>query len=101
MTWEQKLQAMNALEPVGLHMRKPGDWYTRQGRVDLGGDGMLSTIGAGGATPEEAVESLWERMTTLTPGMYIVVGAGSDDRKHVRWNGFMWEELPREKIKAA
>lgn len=101
MTWEQKLQAMNALGPVDVRMRKPRDWYTTQGRVDIGGDGMLSSVGGCGETPELAVEARWEAMTVLPPGKYIVVAAGSDDRKHVLWNGFMWEELPREKSRVA
>lgn len=97
MTWEQKLAAMNALGTVALHMRKPGDWYTTQSRVDVGDGYTLTSIMGSGATPEAAVEDRWRATTEIQAAQFIAINAGHADRKHVRWNGFMWEDVPREK----
>ena len=97
MNWEQKLDALNSIAECQLLMRKPGDWYVLQ-RAEIGGDGCLSGRYGNGATPEEAVEAHWMRLVTeLDPKLYIVTKSFTDQRKHWRWNGFMWRELPIEK----
>lgn len=99
MTWEQKLQALQALiGPLDtcLGMRHPGNWYVRQRGVEIGGDGMLTGPSVSGQTPEKAVEAYWNRLTELKPNFYIVTNAMSTtERRQVRWNGFMWEDVPK------
>ena len=95
LTWEQKLEALQCLGDVCLRMRKPGDWYVSASGREIGGDGCLVGEFGNGTTPEEAVEDEWMRYVTELPlGRYIVLGAFSDNRRHVRWNGFMWQDIP-------
>lgn len=92
MNWEQKLYALNALAEAKLLMRKPGDWYVSQS-AEIKNGAVLEGSYGNVASPEEAVEDHWETLTRLAPGQYIVVRAFRDDRKAVRWNGFMWEAV--------
>lgn len=95
MNWEQKLAAIQALGDTSLRMRKPGDWYVSSTRMEIGGDGMLSGEYGNGRTPEEAVEEHWRIYTNLPPGKFIVIGAYTDKRRQVRWNGYMWEDIAK------
>lgn len=95
MTWEQKLAAINALADSSLKMRQPGDWYLSVPRCEVGGDGVLKSVYGDGRTPELAVEAAWLNMTQIPAELCLVLRAGGPDRKHVRWNGFMWKEIPR------
>lgn len=107
MTWEEKLAALKALTPTHLEMRKPGDWYVSAYGREIQtyvSCTLLSDYG-NGASPEEAVEDDWQRMTKLPPGGYIVLHATTDKRRHVVWNGYMWEDshhrpAPKEKAPA-
>ena len=96
MTWEQKLSALGSLagSNIALHMRAPGDWYTLSGGVEIGDGRMLSSCGGNGTTPEAAVCDHWERVTNLKPDEFLVVDAMPTSRRHVRWNGYMWDVLP-------
>lgn len=94
MNWEQKLQALQALCDVSLKMRKPGDWYVSS-NMSIAGDGFLRSNYGNGQTPESAVNNHWENYTTLlSPESYIAVNQTFGPRKQVRWNGFMWEDVP-------
>ena len=95
LTWEQKMAALNALSPCSLIMRKPGDWYVQQD-TDIKDKSILRGEYGNGETPEEAVNDHWGRLTTITPPLYIVARASRDDRKAVRWNGFMWDSVREE-----
>lgn len=99
LTWEQKLAAFQAISDHSLRMRKPGDWYVDATRLEIkespDSSVLVGTYG-NGATPAAAVEDHWRKyVTDLAPGAYIVANAFREDRKHYRWNGFMWAELPR------
>jgi hypothetical protein len=98
LNYEQKLQALQALGEVTIHMREPGDWYAYLPGAELGGNGMLLGTSGNGATPQVAINDYWEQMTNIKPPYkYIVLAAYNDaKRKHVVWNGFMWKELPIE-----
>jgi hypothetical protein len=99
MTWEQKLEATQALVgcyDVSLRMRKPGDWYVEVTGRYLGGDGLLRGMSGNGTTPEEAVNDDWVKFTAIRDDQYIVLNQGKTTRRHVRWNGYMWQELPVE-----
>jgi len=90
MTWEQKLQALDALTGCALRMRKPGDWYVDQSVEIKRGSVLVGEYG-GGATPEEAVNDHWAKLAES--GERLVTRAMCNDRKEARWNGFMWEQL--------
>ena len=98
MNWEQKLAACKALRPygTGLRMRSPGDWYVEQIGLEVieeGHRGMLVGRYGNGATPEAAVEDHWAKLTASDVAA-VVLNAMGPDRREVRWNGFMWEDLP-------
>jgi hypothetical protein len=93
MTWEQKIQAMQAIGDFSLRMRHPGNWYIghsvsrKEGNLLSGG--LISA-----KTPADAVEEYWLWLTD--PKHYIVLReAGA--RRAVRWNGFMWQDVVEEK----
>ncbi len=92
MTWEQKLQAAQALGECSLKMRVPGNWYVSCSRIERKEGGCLSSGGGcAGATPESAVDEFW---SWLTDSKYsIIVGAYTDTRRAVTWNGFMWQDV--------
>jgi len=95
MTWEQKFAALCALDgEAKLAMRKPGDWYVAN-RIDIGGDGFLVSASGNGASPQYAVEALWSELTeNLPPGRYLVVRRFGVELR-VRWNGYMWLDVPK------
>lgn len=93
--WEEKLSALQALTDTCLRMRSPGDWYVMAHGRCIGGDGFLRGSYGNGKTPQEAVEDDWRQMTTHPLSSYIVVGSGEKERR-VRWNGFMWVDVPRD-----
>lgn len=106
MDWQQKFAAINALcRGVGasLKMRNPGDWYVSI-PVEIGDGHFLTTIGGSisAPSPVDAVEEAWNSLTRdLKPTERIIVGAGSPDRRAVRWNGFMWVDVPEPERDAA
>jgi len=96
MTWEEKFAALNALSECSLKMRRPGDWYVSQ-HVETKQEGSPILEGAygNGATPEAAIIAHWESVAMLPPMKYVVLNAmDSAKRRHVRWNGYMWEDSP-------
>jgi hypothetical protein len=96
MNWEEKLQALQALGETRLAMRRPGNWYVDQRGVEVGGDGMLAGLYGEGEMPINAVDDHWKKYVTNLPAdKYIVIGAYTDKRRQVRWNGFMWEDVQR------
>jgi hypothetical protein len=94
MTWEQKLEAIEALcgiTTVNLQMRKPGDWYVSAG-MSISKDGISTSSYGNGKTPEEAVNDHWNiYAVNLPPELSIILGYTAD--KKYRWNGFMWREV--------
>ena len=95
MDWEQKLEALSCLGEVSLMMRQPGNWYVHgPAGVEIKEEGCLASPTQRGATPRAAVEECWIQYTKLAADRYLVVNAmARDSRRHIRWNGFMWQEL--------
>ena len=94
MTWQEKAAALDALAEIQVMIRKPGDWYVSQ-RVEIKDDGVLISSYGNGVTPEEAIENHWRELVDEiadTP-KYLVVRAFQDQRRAVRWNGFMWQDV--------
>jgi hypothetical protein len=79
-------------------MRKPGDWYVEQ-RVEVRKGSVLEGRYGNGPDPEAAVLEHWQELTELGADEYLVARAYGDDRKAVRWNGFMWDHV-QEKPRA-
>jgi len=94
MNFDEQWEAINALAEASLKKDMNGKWYVSQ-RVDIGGDGMLSGFTGRGVTPELAIAEHWRLLTGVEEGKYLVLNAASENRKHYRWNKFMWQELTR------
>lgn len=94
MNYEQMFAAMGALRLLGtaLHMRKPGDWYVSFTGVEIKDRSTLQGAGKSGSSPEDAITKTWIALTTLDGDKRIVINALADNRREVRWNGFMWED---------
>jgi len=104
LTWQEKAAALDALSEIRLLIRKPGDWYVHQ-NVSVG-DGSATLVGAygNGETPEAALNDHWRALVTDLVGCgptekYLVV-SGEKGNRRVRWNGFMWIELPQPKAES-
>jgi len=98
MDYQEKFAAINAVAEASLLMRKPGDWYVSQPtEITSDSSAMLSGKYGNGETPEKAIDAHWDELTrTLKPDEYVVIHAGDPKRRrHLRWNGYMWEDLPR------
>lgn len=89
MTWEEKLSACQALAECSLRMRKPGDWYVSH-LVEVVNGPMLQSRYGNGGTPQDAVEDHWTQLTELKAHECLVVNSMTDQRREVRWNGYMW-----------
>lgn len=94
LTWEQQLAACQALSECVLKMRRPGDWYVLQSNVEIGGDGLLRSASGTGISPQGAIEDHFKNMTILGARQYVAVNAMQPARRQVRWNGFMWMDVP-------
>jgi hypothetical protein len=92
MTWEQKLQALNALAECRLIMREPGRWYVNQ-HIEIKDGGVLGSVSGNGENPIEAVNSHWDKVTNLPDRQYIVCNAYGGQRTAFRWAGFMWRAV--------
>jgi len=73
-------------------------WFISQiGAEILRGHAMLVSETGSGQTPEAAVENAWE---VFSSSNRVVINATGHNRREVRWNGYMWEDLhiegPRE-----
>ena len=100
MNWEQMFQAMQALlvfkGDAALHMREPGNWYMSLPSVEIKHKSTLEGVGHSGPTPEAAVRNTWTAVTNLEPDTYLVINAYRVNRRAVKWNGFMWEDITEE-----
>lgn len=96
LTYEQKLAAMNALRSCSVHMREPHSWYVSQPGVEIKNGSVLQNVSGNGDSPGAAIEDHWEQLIVVPAPRVIVLDAMRETRKYVRWNGFMWVEIPRE-----
>lgn len=98
----QKALALNALgwHEFAIKIRDNGEWYAVCGAEIRDGPVLVSTFG-NGATPSAAIDALWDRVTCLPPGQYLVMKAGTAERRAVRWNGFMWAHVDEPQRDAA
>ena len=95
MDWQQKAEALNALGEIQIMCRKAGDWWVRHPGVEIGDGHMLTSGHRDGASPVSAIEAHWNRLTDeLKPDEFLVINAMNDSRRQVRWNGYMWKDVP-------
>jgi hypothetical protein len=102
-TWEEKWLALKALSPdISLRMREIGDWYVSHPGVEMKPSKdsvILHGVAGGGPTPEAAVDDHWRLVALEPPPAFIVLNAmHREQRRHMRWNGYMWVDLPIETI---
>lgn len=98
MTTREKALALNALSRLSLELDCNNQWFVNHQRVDIkeiDHPGVICSVTGRGDTPEDAIEDHWHKMTASGQNLYIVVNALHNSRRHVRWNGFMWEDLPK------
>lgn len=96
MTWEQKLQALNALTPTCVKMRAPGNWYVSAYARELQAHDSCILRGeyGNGHSPEEAVENDWKLIAHCSPKDVVLVHATDPKKRRAfRWNGFMWQDV--------
>jgi len=88
--WEQKMRALKALGRVSIELSDPRG-FCCSGNMEVGGDGFLESVAGLGMTPEAAVEEVWRKCVTELPtNMHLRTADG----RRVRWNGFMWVDVP-------
>ena len=98
MTWEQQIMACQAIGDFSLRMRHPGDWYVdHRGIEKKNGPILCGGCVTQAANPEVAVEKHWRWLTSDEDGDRVVINAYGENRREVRWNGFMWHDVPTEK----
>jgi hypothetical protein len=101
LTFEQKVVAIQSLLNVGnsitWHYNTHGfgaeepDWYCHADRLEISDGAILRAVMGHGATAELALDGMWTEMAGLKGDERIVINSYRDDRRSVRWNGFMWE----------
>jgi len=93
MNWQEKAAALNALAPIQILMRGIENWYVQQS-AEVKEGAMLKGKYGNGTTPELAIEDHWNQLTDLVGReKYIVIGAMSNRRRQVKWNGYMWKDV--------
>jgi hypothetical protein len=98
MTWEQKAQAILALngwENFSLHLREDGSWYVSDA-TEIRDGGILRGVSGNGTSPVQAILAHWQQLTELETGQYVVMRAMKENRRAVKWNGFMWADVNEE-----
>lgn len=79
-------------------------WYVQQdiNVKEAGASTLVGTYG-NGLTPEAAINDHWRALVEdLGHNEYLIVASGTDRRRAVKWNGFMWADYPEpETAKAA
>lgn len=96
MDWQQKAAALEALAPISIKFRRPGNWYVDQ-QVEVKDGGILRGEYGNGCDPEEAINDHWDKLTTIQSPLYLVArsffNGNVETRMAARWNGFMWETI--------
>ena len=88
LTWEQKYEILEALCPLTLKMRHPGNWYvSSSGRGVQEGSIIRYTYGEG-ETPQAAVEKDYVLYVSQRPVVYV--SRSAEKPNYYRWNGYMW-----------
>jgi hypothetical protein len=98
MTLRQTVKALRGLSDLYIE-RTDGyvaEWFVGfKPGVEIGGDGgALMSVGAHGHTRQEAILRLWRNVTSEVPTRkHLVVDAFGNNRREVKWNGFVWQKV--------
>lgn len=84
----EMMTAIKALDPSAslAYETTNGRWHIHS-RVEIGGDGTLTSILESAPTTWEAIRAFWDRITTLPADRHLVVDAYRPTRREYRWNG--------------
>lgn len=94
-----------AIDDAGLNYELAAAFFRRaagitpESYIPVWNDAPSRTFAEVKAAFEKAIalaEADRQLVTELKPSAYLVTRAYGDARKHYRWNGFMWRELPVE-----
>lgn len=89
-TWKDKIEDLEAIggSSGGPSFGKTdeGLWYCSAGFEIKEGAGLTGAVAFGNSV-KEAVEKLWEKITTLPPTQYLVRDAFTKKRFAFRWDG--------------
>lgn len=96
MDWQYKAAALEALAEISIKFRKPGDWYVSQDNVEIKDSRCLVGTFGNGATPQAAIEDHWKQLVYDIGAKYLVINPALTKRRAVRWNGFMWMDVPEQ-----
>ncbi len=90
-----KALALNALSEISLKMDIKGHWYVNQSVEFKERPDAAVLVGkcGRGETPDEALFNHWKMLSGVKAPALLVIQAYGDKRRHVRWNGFMWEDV--------
>lgn len=92
--WQQRFAALKALGSASLEMRKPGDWYVHLSGAEIKRGAILYsglTRSKIASCPAEAVDQAFEEFASQ---VVVIHAMDRARRRLVRWNGFMWEDVP-------
>ena len=95
MNWQEKLKALKRLDKVEASINAYKPVVLGFDDVHVGGDGFLRSIHGGGDTLEEAVEELWNEVTHMPAGLYLVVRQHRDNASYQSrriWDGEDWRD---------
>ncbi len=94
----QKMQLIQQLAGrLSFGIREDGYYYViTQHMVEIGGDGVLTSLTQSASTPEEAATQWWEQhVTDLPEDRYLVLYYGGEQH-HFLWAGKRWAELKQD-----
>ncbi len=90
MDWQQKFIALKAIDPdIALLCRSYGSWYLHFS-PEIGKPSVLESPTQSGKDPSAAVEEAWDQYSRADR---VVLNSYKENRREVRWNGFMWEDV--------
>ena len=69
-------------------------WYV-SALIEIGDGLTLSGANEHESTPEGAVDAYFHALTTVDLNHYIVTNSMRESRRHYRWNGAAFAEIPR------
>lgn len=96
MTWEDKLAALQEIDPAMIRMRGRGDWTVGFGNLAqrMPAGAMRNLLGTG-ATIAKAVDEVWRLATEMPAGWVLVVNPyRSEGQRRLRWDGTGWADVP-------
>lgn len=89
MNYKEKLGIMREICTVTLEENEDGSWSCNP-RAEIKDNAILAGLFARKPTAAKAVGAVWDRMTNVSEGQYIVVNAYRPNRAAYQWSGKHW-----------